>query len=99
MGFCLVSNAVVAARHAQRAGRERILVIDWDVHHGNGTQALVEHDATIRYVSPRPEFTPPIIFSRDSRDRLVFMVEASPARAASLQPGLPVDVVPLGDGD
>ena len=56
-------------------------------------------DATIRYVSPRPEFTPPIIFSRDSRDRLVFMVEASPARAASLQPGLPVDVVPLGDGD
>jgi HlyD family secretion protein len=56
-------------------------------------------DAIIRYVSPRPEFTPPIIFSRDSRDRLVFMVEAYPARAAGLQPGLPVDVMPLGDGD
>ena len=36
-------------------------------------------EATIAYVSPRPEFTPPIIYSRDSRDRLVFMVEARPA--------------------
>jgi acetoin utilization deacetylase AcuC-like enzyme len=51
MGFCLVANAVVAARHAQRLGRERILIVDWDVHHGNGTQALMEHDETIRYVS------------------------------------------------
>lgn len=51
MGFCLVNNAVVAARHAQRSGRARVLIIDWDVHHGNGTQALVEADATIRYVS------------------------------------------------
>lgn len=51
--------------------------------------------AVIRYVSPRPEFTPPIIYSRDSRDRLVFMVEAYPERPANLQPGLPVDVEPL----
>ena len=51
--------------------------------------------ATIRYVSPRPEFTPPIIFSRDSRDRLVFLVEAYPKKPAGLQPGLPVDVEPL----
>jgi HlyD family secretion protein len=51
--------------------------------------------ARISYVSPRPEFTPPIIFSRDSRDRLVFMVEAVPQRAAKLMPGLPVDVEPL----
>jgi acetoin utilization deacetylase AcuC-like enzyme len=51
MGFCLVNNVVVAARHAQREGRERVLIIDWDVHHGNGTQALVETDPTIRYVS------------------------------------------------
>ena len=51
--------------------------------------------ATIRYVSPRAEFTPPVIFSRDSRDRLVFMVEAYPKRPAGLQPGLPVDVEPL----
>jgi acetoin utilization deacetylase AcuC-like enzyme len=51
MGFCLVNNAVVAARHGQRLGRERVLIVDWDVHHGNGTQALVESDPTIRYVS------------------------------------------------
>ena len=51
--------------------------------------------ARISYVSPRPEFTPPVIFSRDSRDRLVFMVEARPATPARLMPGLPVDVEPL----
>jgi HlyD family secretion protein len=51
--------------------------------------------ARISYVSPRPEFTPPVIFSRDSRDRLVFMVEALPAHPARLMPGLPVDVEPL----
>ncbi|MBA3497740.1 MAG: histone deacetylase [Gemmatimonadales bacterium] len=51
MGFCLVSNALIAARRAQRAGRDRVLIIDWDVHHGNGTQALMEQDPTIRYVS------------------------------------------------
>ena len=52
--------------------------------------------ATISYVSPRPEFTPPIIYSRDSRDRLVFMVEARPDRPGGLVPGLPVDVIPIG---
>jgi acetoin utilization deacetylase AcuC-like enzyme len=51
MGFCLVNNVVVAARHAQQAGRGRVLIIDWDVHHGNGTQALVETDPSVRYVS------------------------------------------------
>ena len=51
--------------------------------------------AKISFVSPRPEFTPPVIFSRDSRDRLVFMVEALPQKPAGLMPGLPVDVEPL----
>lgn len=51
MGFCLVNNVMVGARRAQRMGRQRVLIIDWDVHHGNGTQALMEQDATIRYVS------------------------------------------------
>jgi acetoin utilization deacetylase AcuC-like enzyme len=51
MGFCLLGNVVIAARAAQRGGAERVLIVDWDVHHGNGTQALVEHDASIRFVS------------------------------------------------
>ena len=51
--------------------------------------------ARINFVSPRAEFTPPVIYSRDARDRLVFLVEALPDRPADLQPGLPVDVTPL----
>jgi acetoin utilization deacetylase AcuC-like enzyme len=51
MGFCLVNNAVVAARRFQDLGRRRVLIVDWDVHHGNGTQALVERDEAIRFVS------------------------------------------------
>jgi len=51
MGFCFVNNVVVAARRAQAASAERVLIVDWDVHHGNGTQALVERDPTVRFVS------------------------------------------------
>ncbi len=51
MGFCLINNVVVAARHAQHLGTPRVLIVDWDVHHGNGTQALVERDPSVRYVS------------------------------------------------
>lgn len=51
MGFCFLANAVIAAREAQALGLGRVLIVDWDVHHGNGTQALVERDPTIRFVS------------------------------------------------
>ena len=51
MGFCLLGNAVIAARAGQALGAGRALIVDWDVHHGNGTQALVEHDASVRFVS------------------------------------------------
>ncbi len=52
MGFCLFGNVGIAAHYAlARHDAERVLVIDWDVHHGNGTQALVEHESRIRFVS------------------------------------------------
>ena len=51
MGFCFLNNVVIAARHARARGAERVLIVDWDVHHGNGTQALVQADAAVRFVS------------------------------------------------
>ena len=52
MGFCLFGNVAVAAHYARSVKRlDRVLIVDWDVHHGNGTQALVEHDRDIRFVS------------------------------------------------
>jgi acetoin utilization deacetylase AcuC-like enzyme len=47
MGFCLFSNVAVAARVAQAEGLARVAVIDFDVHHGNGTQAAFENDASL----------------------------------------------------
>ncbi|MGA0600210.1 HlyD family secretion protein [Caulobacter sp. KR2-114] len=54
--------------------------------------------AVIAYVSPRPEYTPPVIYSRKSRDRMVFLIEARPTDAADLSPGQPADVEPLKAG-
>ena len=52
MGFCLFNNAVIAARQAQRVhGAARVAIVDWDVHHGNGTQAIVWSDPSILYCS------------------------------------------------
>jgi HlyD family secretion protein len=53
--------------------------------------------ARITYISPQPEFTPPIIYSRKSRERLVFLAEAVPQDPKGLAPGLPVEVAPLPD--
>ena len=49
---------------------------------------------TVSFISPRVEYTPPVIYSRESREKLVFMIEATfdPQVAANLHPGQPVDV-------
>lgn len=52
MGFCLLGNIAVAARYAQRAyGVDKVLIVDYDVHHGNGTEAMFYADSSVLFVS------------------------------------------------
>ncbi|KAG6484261.1 hypothetical protein ZIOFF_061056 [Zingiber officinale] len=51
MGFCLHNNAAVASLAAQSAGAKKILIVDWDVHHGNGTQEIFEGNKSVLYIS------------------------------------------------
>jgi acetoin utilization deacetylase AcuC-like enzyme len=55
MGFCLFNNVAVAAAAARRAGRQRVMIVDWDVHHGNGTQAVFWRDPGVLFVSVHQE--------------------------------------------
>jgi acetoin utilization deacetylase AcuC-like enzyme len=51
MGFCLLNNVAVAAAHARTLGARRVAIVDYDVHHGNGTQHMFERDPSVMYVS------------------------------------------------
>jgi len=55
MGFCLLNNIAIAAREAQASGHQRIMIVDFDVHHGNGTQEIFERDPEVLYVSTHQE--------------------------------------------
>ena len=51
MGFCFYNNIAVAAAHARSLGAGRVAVVDYDVHHGNGTQQIFDHDPNVLYIS------------------------------------------------
>ena len=51
MGFCVFNNVAIAAAHARALGAARVAIVDYDVHHGNGTQHMFESDRTVLYVS------------------------------------------------
>jgi acetoin utilization deacetylase AcuC-like enzyme len=51
MGFCLINNVAIVARLLQQRGKQRVLIIDWDVHHGNGTQDIFYDDASVYFMS------------------------------------------------
>ena len=51
MGFCLLNNSAVAAEHARSLGIERVAILDWDVHHGNGTQDIFYANGEVLYLS------------------------------------------------
>jgi acetoin utilization deacetylase AcuC-like enzyme len=51
MGFCMFNNVAIAAAHARALGAARVAIVDYDVHHGNGTQHLFESDPRVLYVS------------------------------------------------
>lgn len=68
MGFCLFGNAAIGAAHARAAhGLERVAVIDFDVHHGNGTQAAFEHDPGYLYISTHQAYIYPGTGRREER--------------------------------
>ncbi|MCO5067962.1 MAG: histone deacetylase [Kiritimatiellae bacterium] len=70
MGFCLFNNAALAARHAQQKhGARRVAIIDWDLHHGNGTQDIFYDDGSVFYFSTHQAPDYPGTGARDETGR------------------------------
>ena len=67
MGFCLFNNIAITARYAQEKGYKKVMIIDFDVHHGNGTQDAFYRDDTVFYFSSHQSFTFPGTGAEDER--------------------------------
>ena len=89
MGFCLLNNAALAAAAARAAGAARVAVLDWDVHHGNGTQHAFYDDPTVMYLSAHQY---PFYPGTGSPDE----IGAGAGRGTTVNVGLPEGA---GDGD
>ncbi|HEU5055574.1 MAG TPA: histone deacetylase [Kofleriaceae bacterium] len=89
MGFCLLNNAALAAAAARAAGAARVAVLDWDVHHGNGTQHAFYSDPTVMYLSAHQYPFYPGTGAPDETG-------AGTARGTTVNVGLPAGA---GDGD
>ena len=88
MGFCLFNNIAVAARHAQtRPGIERVLIVDWDVHHGNGTQDIFYEDPSVFFLSMHQHPWYPGTGMADERGR-------GPGEGTTLNLPLPAGLAP-----
>jgi acetoin utilization deacetylase AcuC-like enzyme len=82
MGFCLFNNVALAARRAQQLGHQRIMIVDFDVHHGNGTQAAFYKDPSVCFVSSHQTGIYPLTGDLDE-------VGEGPARGATVNVPLP----------
>jgi acetoin utilization deacetylase AcuC-like enzyme len=65
MGFCLFNNIALAARHAQRSGLAKVMIVDLDVHHGNGTEACFYDDPSVLFVSTHQQGIYPLTGSAE----------------------------------
>jgi acetoin utilization deacetylase AcuC-like enzyme len=70
MGFCLFNNIAIAARYAQSIGYEKVMIIDFDVHHGNGTQDTFYEDDTVLYFSSHQAYAYPGTGAEEDRGKV-----------------------------
>ena len=76
-GYCLLNPLAAAARYAQAQGFEKILIVDWDIHHGDGTQAIFAHDSSVYCISIHSGLDLYMMFQRVMRDGTTTAAEAA----------------------